>query len=237
MGHRRTGGREGSGRGARAHIRGEVGRHPVDHGASDHHLLVHDALLYCQDGCVHFRAQRLSRLVPGDTECIGRSQSGSVVGRPELLAPLSRVRASQAMNGILVPKAAVDLAKRFEGFHRVSKNDSGHSYSYLCSAGFWTIGYGHLCRLDHPPITHAEAETYLAVDLQAALGSMLHLCPVLVFGPESRLTAIVDFTFNSWAGPVADVHAGGALTSGIGSPLPANCAAGSTVARKYYRGW
>ena len=71
---------------------------------------------------------------------------------------------------------------------------------YVCPAGFWTIGYGHLCRPDHPPITETEAEVYLARDLQSALAATLRYCPVLATEPEGRLTAIVDFTFNLGAG-------------------------------------
>ncbi|OYY65531.1 MAG: glycoside hydrolase [Burkholderiales bacterium 28-67-8] len=102
------------------------------------------------------------------------------------------------MNG--VPQAAVDLAKRFEGFHRVPKSDPGRAHPYVCPAGFWTIGYGHLCDPQHPPITEAEAVDYLAADLMTALNSTLRYCPVLSTEPEGRLAAIVDFTFNLGAG-------------------------------------
>ena len=71
---------------------------------------------------------------------------------------------------------------------------------YVCPAGFWTIGYGHLCAQDHPPITLDEAEAYLAQDLQTALAATLRYCPVLATEPERRLAAIVDFTFNLGAG-------------------------------------
>ena len=101
---------------------------------------------------------------------------------------------------IEVPLAAIDLAKRFEGFHRVPKNDPGRAYPYVCPAGYWTIGFGHLCQLDHPPITGAEAEAYLAADLMTALVATLRYCPVLATEPEARLAAIVDFTFNLGAG-------------------------------------
>ena len=104
------------------------------------------------------------------------------------------------MSTIALPPQTIDLAKRFEGFHRVPRTDPGRAYPYLCPAGFWTIGYGHLCQKDHPPITPAEAENYLASDLQSALASTLRLCPVLATEPESRLAAIVDFTFNLGAG-------------------------------------
>ena len=101
---------------------------------------------------------------------------------------------------ITVPQAAIDLAKRFEGFHRVPKHDPGRAHPYICPAGYWTIGYGHLCDPKHPPITEAEAEVYLARDLQTALTATLRYCPVLATEPEGRLAAIVDFTFNLGAG-------------------------------------
>jgi len=121
------------------------------------------------------------------------------VGRgAELLVFGSRVRPGAAV--IEVPQMAIDLAKRFEGFHRVPKTDPGRAHPYICPAGFWTIGYGHLCDPKHPPITEAEAEVYLARDLQSALAATLRYCPVLATEPESRLAAIVDFTFNLGAG-------------------------------------
>ena len=101
---------------------------------------------------------------------------------------------------IAVPQAAIDLAKRFEGFHRVPRVDPGRAYPYVCPAGYWTIGYGHLCDPKHPPITEAEAEGFLAADLKTALNATLRYCPVLATEPEGRLAAIVDFTFNLGAG-------------------------------------
>lgn len=96
---------------------------------------------------------------------------------------------------------AIELAKRFEGFERKVKREIEiTAVPYICPAGFWTIGYGHLCDPKHPPITEAEAEAYLARDLQTALVATLRYCPVLATGPESRLAAIVDFTFNLGAG-------------------------------------
>ena len=102
---------------------------------------------------------------------------------------------------IEMPQAAIDLAKRFEGFERKVKHGIEiTAVPYICPAGFWTIGYGHLCDSKHPPITEAEAEVYLACDLQTALAATLRYCPVLATEPEGRLTAIVDFTFNLGAG-------------------------------------
>ena len=102
---------------------------------------------------------------------------------------------------IAVPQAAIDLAKRFEGFERKAKRGVEiTAVPYVCPAGFWTIGYGHLCDQKHPPITEADAEVYLARDLQTALAATLRYCPVLATETEGRLAAIVDFTFNLGAG-------------------------------------
>ena len=102
---------------------------------------------------------------------------------------------------IEVPQTAIELAKRFEGFERkVKRGIEITAVPYICPAGFWTIGYGHLCDPRHPPITEAEAEVYLARDLQTALSATLRFCPVLATEPEGRLAAIVDFTFNLGAG-------------------------------------
>ena len=97
---------------------------------------------------------------------------------------------------IEVPQAAIDLAKRFEGFCRVPKSDPDHAYPYVCPAGFWTIGYGHLCDATHSPITIEEAENYLINDIKLALSATLLYCPILHAESENRLAAIVDFTFN-----------------------------------------
>lgn len=100
-----------------------------------------------------------------------------------------------------VPQAAIELAKRFEGFEqKVKRGIEIAAIPYVCPAGFWTIGYGHLCTQNHPPITQDEAEAYLAQDLVKALNATLRYCPVLATEPEGRLAAIVDFTFNLGAG-------------------------------------
>jgi lysozyme len=101
----------------------------------------------------------------------------------------------------MVPQSAIELAKRFEGFEkRVKRGTEIAAVPYVCPAGFWTIGYGHLCAQDHPPITLDEAEAYLAQDLVKALSATLRYCPVLATESEGRLAAIVDFTFNLGAG-------------------------------------
>lgn len=101
---------------------------------------------------------------------------------------------------IAVPQAAIELSKRFEVFHRVPRADPARAHPYICPAGYWTIGYGHLCDPKHPPITEAQAESYLANDLMTALTGALRYCAVLASEHEDRLAAIVDFTFNLGAG-------------------------------------
>ncbi len=99
-----------------------------------------------------------------------------------------------------LPQAAIALAKRFEGFCRVPKNDPGRAHPYVCPAGYWTIGYGHLCDPMHPPISEDTGDAYLTRDLLTALDATLRFCPVLATEPEERLAAIVDFTFNLGTG-------------------------------------
>lgn len=101
---------------------------------------------------------------------------------------------------IEVPQAAIELAKRFEGFHRVPKSDPTKAHPYICPAGYWTIGYGRLCSPQHPPVSMDQAETFLREDLRRALAATLRFCPVLAAESEGRLAAIVDFTFNLGAG-------------------------------------
>lgn len=90
-----------------------------------------------------------------------------------------------------VPENAVNLAAAFEGFSPTP---------YLCPAGFWTIGYGHLCSKDHPPITHEQGLAYLERDLVTALLGTLRYCPGLAAEAGEVLGAITDFTFNLGAG-------------------------------------
>lgn len=99
----------------------------------------------------------------------------------------------------MIPQAAIALCKQYEGFHRVKAGDP-RAWPYLCPAGYWTIGYGHLCDQAHPPITEETAEIYLKEDLLKAYRATVKYCPVLLRWPETKLAAIVDFTFNLGAG-------------------------------------
>ena len=97
-----------------------------------------------------------------------------------------------------VPHVAIELAKRFEGFCRVPRNAPGRAYPYICPAGFWTIGYGHLCDQSHPPITTVEGEAYLAQDMQVALKATLRYCPV--FGVPQTGVAVGCRRLLVWLG-------------------------------------
>lgn len=97
--------------------------------------------------------------------------------------------------------AAAYLAKRWEGLHRVAVLKPRIEIApYVCPAGYWTIGYGHLCAADHPRISKMAAEAYLREDLTKAVVQTLALCPVLTFEKPERLAAIADFTFNLGSG-------------------------------------
>lgn len=97
--------------------------------------------------------------------------------------------------------SAIDLAgelcKQFEGFHRVvARRPVVLAAPYLCPAGYWTIGYGHLCSKNHPAITLDEGERLLELDLAVAWGAALRQCPTLAVQSDGRQAAIVDFVFN-----------------------------------------
>lgn len=87
---------------------------------------------------------------------------------------------------------AAELIKKYEGLHRLK---DGLVYPYICPAGYWTIGYGHLCAKDHPPITPEQAEDYLIHDMGKSIAATLRLCPNLI-AYEAKLAAIIDFVFN-----------------------------------------
>lgn len=80
-----------------------------------------------------------------------------------------------------------DFVKAEEGYSSVP---------YPCPAGYPTIGHGHrIPSLTHPPITKADAEDLLQVDLRIAERGALALCPTLVDEPR-RLAALTDLVFN-----------------------------------------
>jgi lysozyme len=94
----------------------------------------------------------------------------------------------------VIPDRLAGLVKRWEGFHRVVQRASAPTaVPYICPAGYWTIGYGVLCRADHPPITLEEGEAMLERLLPVYVGHTLRLSPLLT---GDRLAAISDFVYN-----------------------------------------
>jgi lysozyme len=90
--------------------------------------------------------------------------------------------------------SAAEFIKPFEGFHRVAqRHPIVLAVPYICPAGYWTIGYGILCKPDHPPITLEEGEAMLQAAVPAYEAHALRLSPGLT---GNRLVAITDFVFN-----------------------------------------
>lgn len=74
---------------------------------------------------------------------------------------------------------------------------------YLCPAGYWTIGYGHLCDKDHSPITREQGGRYLAEDLLDALRDVERLAPNLKDEPDHRAIACASWIMNLGKGNFA----------------------------------
>jgi lysozyme len=93
---------------------------------------------------------------------------------------------------------AAPICKHFEGFR---------SRPYICPAGYWTIGYGTVFKpdgtrvtQDHPPITKAEAESWLLHELRHSHGAgVLKASPTLA-GNAGALAAMTDFAYNLGVG-------------------------------------
>lgn len=94
-----------------------------------------------------------------------------------------------------IPKLAVDFVSRFEGYR---------SKAYLCSAGVWTLGYGHTAGVKESDIcTKAEALIWLAEDMQVAARKLYGvLKPEIIDAlTEEQWSALLSFAFNLGAAP------------------------------------
>lgn len=92
------------------------------------------------------------------------------------------------------PEAGIALIKRFEG--RALRK-------YVCPAGYWTIGYGHLIKkqemsLFEEGITAMRAESLLREDLYPVEKHVLQLiaCPL----SDNQYAALISFAFNLGSG-------------------------------------
>lgn len=90
-----------------------------------------------------------------------------------------------------INEIGAQLVRSFEGFSATP---------YLCPAGYWTIGYGHVIRAGETftTITQDEAERLLVEDLSKAELAVCRLCPVAL--TDDQFAALVDFTFNLGSG-------------------------------------
>ena len=95
--------------------------------------------------------------------------------------------------------AGLNFIKRFEGLSLEP---------YQCSAGVWTIGYGHTGHLldgtpveDASSITEEEAEALLEQDTQTAVSAVNALSLDL---NQEQFDAVVSFVYNIGAGAFAD---------------------------------
>lgn len=93
-----------------------------------------------------------------------------------------------------ITQAGLDLIKRFEGFSHIV---------YICPAGYPTIGYGHVVKLQERErfasgITREQAEALLRQDVQTAERAVLRLIAVPL--TDGQFDALVSFTFNLGAG-------------------------------------
>jgi len=90
-----------------------------------------------------------------------------------------------------IPKAALDLIKRYEGL-RLN--------AYKCSAGVWTIGYGHTSAAGEPEvkpgmtISKAEADRIFAKDIQNFAVGVERLIKVPV--SPAQFGACLSLAFN-----------------------------------------
>jgi lysozyme len=88
-----------------------------------------------------------------------------------------------------ISKMGIDLIKKFEGFR---------SKSYVCPAGYKTIGYGHVITNNDKNykeiVSQEQADTLLLNDLELAENSVLRNIKVSL--TQWQFDALVSFTFN-----------------------------------------
>jgi len=90
------------------------------------------------------------------------------------------------------PAAAVELIKRFESLHLER---------YICPAGYPTIGWGHVCPPDQPPIDREQAGELLRKDLGVAEVAICNALPGRWLAlSDGQFGAIVSWTFNVGTG-------------------------------------
>lgn len=103
----------------------------------------------------------------------------------------------------VVNEEALDLIKRFEGFHR--QLPSGMVAPYLCPANVWTIGWGTTIGLDgnrltgaSSPLTREQCEQLFRRDVQAFAVGVAQSIRVPV--TDNQFGALVSFAYNLGVG-------------------------------------
>ena len=89
-----------------------------------------------------------------------------------------------------ISQAGIDLIKRFEGCSLTP---------YLCPAGYWTVGYGHVIgngktKPEKQLYTQEEVNELLRTDLVRFEQGVLRYCPVHL--TQFEFDSLVSFSFN-----------------------------------------
>ena len=104
-----------------------------------------------------------------------------------------------------ISQAGLDLIKQFEGCRLVA---------YQCSAGAWTIGYGHTAGVHRGmKITQAQAEAYLKQDV-AKFEKYVNNASYIPFTDklnQNQFDALVSFAFNLGQGNLMKLCKGRAI--------------------------
>lgn len=92
---------------------------------------------------------------------------------------------------MVISKDGLDLIEFFESLSLVP---------YICPAGYWTIGWGHLIRPgeEFTEITEDEADQLLRLDVHDAERAVNRLIRVEL--EQHQFDALVSFTFNAGGG-------------------------------------
>lgn len=91
-----------------------------------------------------------------------------------------------------ISESGLNIIKKFEGFSATA---------YLCPAGYWTIGYGHLLKnkiKNDLELTEKQAELILFDDVADAEKAVLRYIDIQL--AQGQFDALVSFTFNLGAG-------------------------------------
>ena len=117
-----------------------------------------------------------------------------------------------------ISQAGLDLIKQFEGCRLVA---------YQCSAGVWTIGYGHTAGVHRGmKITQAQAEAYLKQDV-AKFEKYVNNASYVPFTDklnQNQFDALVSFAFNLGQGNLMKLCKGRTINQVPGA-MPQYCKA------------